>query len=350
MGLSGRVAGGFQRGLVEEMTRQALEAARAQQAELERARLDESIRSNQAGEGLRARQIDLGESELRERRNRAGVEDMTTQRSLMDEDEDKRAIDAMANDPNLPPQVRTIVGLKRRGISGISPDDLMDPEQKLQGDVKRAGAIADAQARAAARYRQPSSAAQDQQWVVRNGQPVPIPKGTAQPGDRPYDPVAERQTANNSLDPKAADETRQQILTAAQDLLKHPGLDAFTGTTFNPQHGFGWYDDPIGGTDAAGAKALYDNFVSLSALPNLEKLRGPLSDKDIEFIKSASTRAKPRSKDTDFRRELQAIVTTLSNAQGGGTQTTASPQVGAEKVFPNGKRGRWDGKGWVLVP
>lgn len=33
----------------------------------------------------------------------------------------------------------------------------------------------------------------------------------------------------------------------------------------------------------------------------------------------------------------------------GAGETASAPQVGAVKVFPNGKRGRWDGTGWELV-
>jgi hypothetical protein len=70
MGLSGRVAGGFQRGLVEEMTRQALEAARAQQVQMQerqlqmqQARLDEDLRRRQFDEGRIKRADQIAEAE-----------------------------------------------------------------------------------------------------------------------------------------------------------------------------------------------------------------------------------------------------------------------------------------------
>jgi hypothetical protein len=140
---------------------------------------------------------------------------------------------------------------------------------------------------------------------------------------------AQQKQSQNAMDPKAAQDTRQEILSAAEALRNHGGRKSFTGTNFNPSHLFGWYDDPIEGTDAAGAKALYDNLVSLMALPNLEKLRGPLSDKDIEFIKSASSRLKPGAPDADFENELNAIIQKLQAAGGGAVNTTPNPAQSA---------------------
>lgn len=341
-GLSGRVAGGFQRGLAEEMARQTLEAERAriaaaqeQSAALQQARFDEETRRTRVQEernarldaeaaGDRAEVRRVEGLRARGRSNMAGVVGM----GLDPQDASRElAFTALNNDVDIPNGVMDVVNPKpeplvTRTVAGPNGKPI------IRGLTRR-----DLETGAYQEYQEPSAPPTPREpsyltLVSPDGkQQQRVPDGQSanallQQGWKLFDQVGARQTANNSLDPKAADDTRQQILQAAKDLLNHPGLDAFTGTTFNPQHGFGWYDDPIGGTDAASAKALYDNFVSLSALPNLEKLRGPLSDKDIEFIKAASTRAKPRSKDSDFRKELGSIIQKLEGSGGGTKQVT----------------------------
>lgn len=133
-------------------------------------------------------------------------------------------------------------------------------------------------------------------------------------GWKQYDAAAIRQT-QNALPPDQTNQVRTDILSAAKALKSHPGRGAYTGTRFNPSHGFGWYDDPIGGTSAAGAKVLHDNLTALLALPNLEKLRGPLSDKDIEFIKAASSKLQATAPDADFESELDAIIQKLESVE-----------------------------------
>ena len=62
-----------------------------------------------------------------------------------------------------------------------------------------------------------------------------------------------------------------------------------------------------------------------------------------------------------LRRRFDQIYNTLDDKQwggkrpdvqgiGGGSQSTSGPSVGAIKQFPNGKKGQWDGHGWVEVP
>lgn len=166
---------------------------------------------------------------------------------------------------------------------------------------------------------------------MRGGKPTPIQPGTAQPGDTPYDEVGERQRAGqNALPPDQASQARADILSAAKALRTHKGLGSYTGTRFNLSHGLGWYDDPIAGTDAAGAKSLHDNLTALLALPNLEKLRGPLSDKDIEFIKAASSKLQKNMPDEAFAAELDGIIQKLE----AGGSLPASPGGGGAAPRP----------------
>lgn len=165
----------------------------------------------------------------------------------------------------------------------------------------------------------------DQEWVIRGGVVTPIQKGTRQIGDRPYqapsqaqpreprepnyltltspdgkrqqrvvdgpqsnalleqgwklhDAVAARQAA--STDPIGADAITRSAVDLATRLFDHPGLSKATGAY-----------ELRGFTQAAiDANAIRDQLVAALALPNLGALKGPMSDKDVLFVKQISTR------------------------------------------------------------
>lgn len=189
----------------------------------------------------------------------------------------------------------------------------------------------------------------DQEWVVRNGQVTPIAKGTRKPGDRPYqpppnaappqgspqwvigsdgqqhyrvpqagdrrhDPVAERQT--NAPDPESARQATQTALDLVTRLETHAGIGAATGAY--EMRGFT--------QGAVDFNAIRDQLVAALALPNLGALKGPMSDKDVIFVKQLATRlANTRLSESETRKALAEAKLFLQTKLGGGPAPSPSP-------------------------
>lgn len=200
------------------------------------------------------------------------------------------------------------------------PDSITeDPE----ADARRAGMIADAQAKAAAKHRQPTQASRQQEWVVRGGQVVPIQAGTAQPGDKPYDPVAARQT--QPIDSKDAQQVTQTALGLVGRLKKHPGLGAATGA-----YELRGFTQP-----AVDFNAIRNQLVAALALPNLGALRGPMSDKDVLFVKQLATRlAEPRLSAEETMTALNEAELFLTGKLGDGAAVDANAAQGEYDYVP----------------
>jgi hypothetical protein len=133
------------------------------------------------------------------------------------------------------------------------------------------------------RFVEPKAATDaDQEWVVRNGVVTPIAKGTAQAGDRPYDAVAARQA--NAIDPVESESVTRTALGLVDRLASHPGIDRATGA----------YEVRGFTQDAVDFNSIRDQLVAALALPNLGALKGPMSDKDILFVKQLATRLENR--------------------------------------------------------
>ncbi len=95
------------------------------------------------------------------------------------------------------------------------------------------------------------------------------------------------------------------------DLIKTLGSDAtgFSGAVGakGPSSLFGLKDNPIGGTDAAGYVARFNQLVGMLTLENMGIMKGVLSDSDIKIIKEASTALNRGVKEGDFVTELGKI-------------------------------------------
>lgn len=61
------------------------------------------------------------------------------------------------------------------------------------------------------------------------------------------------------------------------------------------------------GTEAAGYKTKIEQLKNTLALGNLDKLKGPMSDKDIEFVRNIVTSLSPSMSETQFDSELQKL-------------------------------------------
>lgn len=174
-----------------------------------------------------------------------------------------------------------------------------------------------------------------QEWVIRNGQPTPIARGTAQAGDAPYDPVAARQT--NTVDPKEAEDTTRTALELTNRLDTHPGMGKATGA-------YEWRGFTQEATDF---NAIRNQLVAALALPNLGALKGPMSDKDILFVKQLATRLEnPRLSEDETRRAIQEARAFLQNKLGAGqaapgvVQPASAPAGGGVQRWGRGPDGR----------
>jgi hypothetical protein len=70
---------------------------------------------------------------------------------------------------------------------------------------------------------------------------------------------------------------------------------------------FGLMKEPIPGTAEAGFNAQFESLRSILTLTNLGKLKGALSDKDMEVLRSAATALNTKMPEKDFNSELAKI-------------------------------------------
>lgn len=283
--------------LGEQMLRaqmQAREQEAAERTELERQRLAAQQQQNAAENDFRQQTINLQDRRRRDENNAQGLELMQT---------DKLQMDQAAILESLPPRLRQIADLRRVGVSGISPEDLRTPDEVKAADE----AEIQKQIRIRRGSQQPPQPRERKQaWVVRNGQPTPIEEGTAQPGDRPYDPVAARssQPQNNA---EAIDTAREATRLAAE-LYKHKGVKG----------AFGVLDQylPTINQDTQDAINLRDALTGMLTLENMNKMKGVLSDSDMKLLRQASTTLQPGASDNAARGELKRIAEVMSKLTG----------------------------------
>jgi hypothetical protein len=262
---------------------------------------------------------------------------MMGQRKVMDAEAEGRELDALTS--TLPPGVRQVVGLQRRGVN-VSPQDLETPEQAQarikadeDNDVRKAGRIA-----AVTRAPREGGGSSEQTWVIRNGQPTPIPRGTAQPGDTPYDAVAARQPT--APDNSEAVETATELVRVAEQLRDHPSRGSVFGTVEGALPSF-----RQGSIDA---QTLVDQLNGLLALENMGKMKGVLSDKDMAMIRQASSRlSNQRIGDQAAYQELSNIIQTVNQRIGGSGG--ASPQPEEPRMGRTGAPGAQGGPRFKII-
>jgi len=114
-----------------------------------------------------------------------------------------------------------------------------------------------------------------------------------------------------------ARESTRTALDLVDRLEKHPGLSTATGLTGPFVSKFS--------QAATDANALRDQLVATLTLPNLGALKGPMSDKDVLFVKQLATRlGSPSLSEQETRRALGEAKTFLRNKSdaGGGAGNT----------------------------
>jgi hypothetical protein len=119
---------------------------------------------------------------------------------------------------------------------------------------------------------------------------------------------------------QASRTTTESALATARRMATHPGLTKASGVVSSRLSGMS--------QDAADFDAMRDQLVAALAQPNLGALKGPMSDKDILFIKSLATRlSNTRMSDAETRTALAEAVTFLENKAGDGAKPASGFKV-----------------------
>lgn len=139
-------------------------------------------------------------------------------------------------------------------------------------------------------------------------------------------------TEKKQLSPEKKTEI-EDILTAISDLEKLPGFEAAVGAgiqkTFTPFLG---EEDFIAGTEAQDFAREFVSFRDKMVLPNLDKLKGAMSDKDIQFIRNAGTSLSLSTSEKQFKKTLGDLKKKYTEIleEGGeaslGLETIESPE------------------------
>lgn len=118
-----------------------------------------------------------------------------------------------------------------------------------------------------------------------------------------------------------AKSSTENALALAQRLKTHPDLDK----------AYGAYEMRGMTQGAQDVKAIRDQLVAALALPNLGALKGPMSDKDVAFIKSLSTRlANPNISDPEAVRAIGEAETFLNGKLSSHGITDVTPGAPAK--------------------
>jgi hypothetical protein len=152
-------------------------------------------------------------------------------------------------------------------------------------------------------------------------------------GWKQFDPVAAR--ASNTADPAEAASITQTALDLTDRLERHPGIGAATGAY--EMRGFT--------QDAVDFNAIRDQLVAALALPNLGALKGPMSDKDILFVKQLATRlSNNRLSEAETRTAIAEAKTFLKSKLGPATATAPVQPGGGRAAGPGPVGGNliWD--------
>lgn len=177
MAISGRIAQASRLGLEDVLARNLQEdqiAEQAQQRQFDNRLRLRKIASDEQQAAEAGTRYDQARSD---RLNTQGLELMGRDRKVYEDDQDKAALDAALADPNTPPALKKIIGLRKIGISASpSADMLLSPDERdaeEQRGLRRVEEVADIQGRTAAKYRQPREApAPERHAVVVNGKTV----------------------------------------------------------------------------------------------------------------------------------------------------------------------------------
>lgn len=334
MGISGRVGAAAAQGLddliVQQLAQQRFqEQMRAQQEQ-------ESLQREQMG--LRERQFSAEQSDRRTQTDAlAGLrraQEAALQRQAEGEATAGRAranmggvVDMMGQGMDPETAMREIAGVSAR--SGVEApktiadlfkrDDAKAPKRIW---VTRRGAgpqyLPEDQVQAGdAPYEKPerSGGSPDQEWVIRDGQPTPIPKGSARPGDRPYDAVSARKEDGSAGPSPYSAERAQRTLSAVDNIL---------GDVSHLTAGMGSLTTGIPGSPARSLQGKLNTLKSNIAFGELTAMReasktggalGAISERELTLLESALGSLDQGLNPEELKTSLRQIKESVQNWQ-----------------------------------
>lgn len=180
-------------------------------------------------------------------------------------------------------------------------------------------------------YREPKEPRQgpapDFEWVMRGGSPLQIRKGTAQPGDKPYDAVAERKQPGDTGPSAYSMERSARTLQSVDELM---------GKISNKTAGWGNLAAGIPASDAMNFASELDTlkaniaFNELTAMREASKTGGALgqvSNVELRLLESALGALNPRQSPENLKAQLSKIKESIGRwqqASGVGNMTPAT--------------------------
>ncbi len=160
-----------------------------------------------------------------------------------------------------------------------------------------------------------AAAADKASWIMRDGKPVRVTESAIRPGDTPYNAAAPEKAAAKAEATEGAEQTRRVAVSTIDRMLTHPGLAKSSGIISSKLSGYS--------QDATDFNSLRDQVVATLALPNLSLLKGPMSDKDIMFVKQLATRlSNENMSDSETRKALLEAKAFLDKKPPAGTTGT----------------------------
>lgn len=127
------------------------------------------------------------------------------------------------------------------------------------------------------------------------------------------------QSTISSPEVKSKIEASQSVYDLAQELLTAEGKGGAVGAGFGKALGAvipGYDGTAFSGTDRATYEAKFSQLKDTLASSNLDKLKGAMSDKDIEFLRNIGTALKLEMPESAFDAELKKVQKVMTNVPG----------------------------------
>ena len=337
MAISGLIGAGAQDALADLLQRQMVEQQLAE-------------RTRQFDEESSRRDAELEQQRVRD----AAVAD----RFKRDDDRADAAMKAQADqaaydqtaDANMSELVNDPVQFKAFGAASgrLKPIDLLNinlreqeaanrptpesPEQKSQRELSEY----EGKKKLDLKYRPPTSGggAPEQQWFMRNGQVTPIAKGTAQPGDAPYEKAAGG-GKGDAQDERIKKYTQDKLAESLETVKQLKGLAGASST------GAMNLTKYLPNTPARSLENVLNQLRGQLAFKELAAMRaasptggglGSITERELELLASSQGGLDPMA--SNFASELDKIEKSLTRAQGG---VVPSAGVGLDAAMPQQK-------------
>lgn len=169
-----------------------------------------------------------------------------------------------------------------------------------------------------------SAANEATQWVIRNGQPIEIRKGTSQPGDKPYDAVAARKPEEDPAASYSAERALRTIQSVDELKAKVNGWSA----------GWGSLLGNVPTSDALNFAAELETLKSSIALNELTAMRtasktggalGNVSNIELKLLESALGALDVRQSPKNLIGQLDKIKSGIERWEKARAVATAKP-------------------------